>query len=655
MSQLLAMSFDSPASPSITLKGVSHAAGQAVPYGWGFAWYPAGDYAALVIKDPTSIGDNAMTKVLRDWDRFQATVFVCHVTGAAQRRTQEDTHPFSRSFAGRDWVIAHSGTLAPGFADKLALGVPPAFEPIGHTDTEWLFCWLLNHLQARNARRLADVSWGTLHGWLKEINVLGSANILFTDGQDVVVYHDNDCFNGLWWVRSTPPHSHMELENQSIQLDLGDFVDVNRTRLLFSTEPLSDDDWQPMQGGQMMVVRRAAVMWDSAAPSANGTRDLADPSSGSHLAAGQDVTAPSSPTPAATLAAVDDAVIALAPPTRPAVPVGEGLSGELTPGAAEQPRRHGASIPEKGRLLSLSHITRYTYQRPVERSTHVFRLHPINVRGQEILKHSLEISTEAYRREYDDVFGNRVTRLVVERPFNEMVLESRALIRLRPELATWHSLTRRRVTIPLVWMPWQRQMMLPYLLPPELPETQLRELSDFAMSFVARNDYDLLDTMVDMNMTIYRDFSYISGSTSLQTTPFDVYIKRHGVCQDFANLLICLARLLNVPARYMVGYIYTGGDYENKVQSDASHAWVELYLPWVGWCGLDPTNGCLVSTDHIRVAYGRNYRDATPTSGTIFSGGAGETMTVEVQVNEVEEAATDASPPLPTVSQQQSQ
>lgn len=89
-------------------------------------------------------------------------------------------------------------------------------------------------------------------------------------------------------------------------------------------------------------------------------------------------------------------------------------------------------------------------------------------------------------------------------------------------------------------------------------------------------------------------------------------------------------------APYRVGYIYTGANYENKVQSEASHAWVELYLPWNGWRGFDPTNGCMAGTDHVRVACGRNYRDATPTTGTIYKGQGGvETLDVEVRVEDV--------------------
>jgi transglutaminase-like putative cysteine protease len=181
-------------------------------------------------------------------------------------------------------------------------------------------------------------------------------------------------------------------------------------------------------------------------------------------------------------------------------------------------------------------------------------------------------------------------------------------------------------------MPWQRQVLQPFLLPPELPESNLEELTEYAMSFVKRNDYDLLDTLLDINATIFKEYEYRQGSTTIFTTPFEVYANRRGVCQDFTNLFICLARLLSVPARYQCGYIYTGPKNPNQVQSEASHAWLQVYLPEVGWKGFDPTNGILTQTDHVRVAVGRNYRDATPTSGTIYVGGGPETLEVDVKV-----------------------
>jgi transglutaminase-like putative cysteine protease len=191
-----------------------------------------------------------------------------------------------------------------------------------------------------------------------------------------------------------------------------------------------------------------------------------------------------------------------------------------------------------------------------------------------------------------------------------------------------------RTAIPINWMPWQHQLMQPYLLPPELPQTQLIELHEYAMSFVERNDYDLVDALLDMNQSIYSDYTYESGSTTVASTAFDAYTARKGVCQDFTNLFICLARLLGVPARYVCGYLYTGPKHENRAMGEATHAWAQVYLPEAGWKGFDPTNGVLTQTDHIRVAVGRNYVDATPTSGTIFVGGGAETLEVTVTVEE---------------------
>jgi transglutaminase-like putative cysteine protease len=82
------------------------------------------------------------------------------------------------------------------------------------------------------------------------------------------------------------------------------------------------------------------------------------------------------------------------------------------------------------------------------------------------------------------------------------------------------------------------------------------------------------------------------------------------------------------------GYIYTGNHGHARATSDASHAWVQLYIPNIGWKGSDPTNGVLPQTDHVRVAYGRHYRDTTPTTGTLY-GNANETLSVDVEVNDV--------------------
>jgi transglutaminase-like putative cysteine protease/predicted glutamine amidotransferase len=569
----MAMCFDSGASPQVRFSHIPEVVSpEQVPCGWGFGWYPEGDRAACVVKDPISRGDGAMVRMLQDWSHFRSTVFLSFALGAADRRSQQDTHPFQLRHAGRDWLLSHNGKLE-NYAEQLPLN---CYEPAGNTDSEHVLCWLGGQLREHGAERLSDLGWERLHQMLRHVNELGSANLVLTDGIDLVFYHDCNGHHQVLWTRRLPTVRPAQLRTGLLSLDLDDAVEHNRTAVIFSTLPPEDEEWVRMHPGQMLVARRGTLMWNS------------------H---------PDSP---------------------------HQMMSTGAPVSAAAPR----AISRTYRVL---HETVYRYTRAVERSSHTLRLRPLFDGYQQIVEHRLDISVPCTRRDYEDVFGNQVVSLEVEQPFEELCIRAESVVKLSEPL--WHQqeVPRNRVSIPLVWMPWQRTMMAPYLLPPELPENQLLELSDFAMAAVERCDYHLMDTLIHLNELISRDFTYLPRSTTLATTPFEVLTNRYGVCQDFTNLFICLARLLAIPARYRVGYIRTGADYANQIQSEASHAWVECFLPWIGWVGFDPTNGKVVDLDHIRVACGRTFVDATPTSGTLFGGGEGETLSVLVRTELLEE------------------
>ncbi|MDF1664222.1 MAG: class II glutamine amidotransferase [Planctomycetota bacterium] len=478
MTQLLAMSFDNPSSPSIRLKTRKISK---VPRrrGWGLAWYPSKDSAAAVVKDPESIGDNAMTKVLNEWKRFRSTVFVSHIVGAAQRRTQQDTHPFSRSYAGCSWVFAHNGTLERGYEKGLSLGEEPIYEPMGRTDSEHAFCWLMGELRQRKVRRLADLGWPELHKLFLKINQYGTTNLLLTDGQDLVAYRDKDAFRELYWIRRLPPHPELKIGNAQFSIDVNDALDVSRTMVLFSSSVLSKEEWNLLPPGEMIVARRGHIRWSSA-----NVKDMAQPLS-----------------------------------------VSVALAGTALPTSIQSQVRQDSSVAQtekEERILTALHETTYIYKDPVELSNHMLRLKPLNDENQELLDFSLEVSPDCMSIDFEDVFGNRVTRLEIEEDYTKWKVTARSKVRVKraQSLRTYYP---ERMIIPLVWMPWQREMMQPYLLPPELAPSQLRELSEFALSFVERQDADLVETLLDMNKTIYRDFKYIPNSTNLETTPFEVY------------------------------------------------------------------------------------------------------------------------------------
>ncbi len=286
------------------------------------------------------------------------------------------------------------------------------------------------------------------------------------------------------------------------------------------------------------------------------------------------------------------------------------------------------------RRLRVTHTTRYSYDRPILRSVHKLRLCPVSERNQRVLSHKLTIHPDVPIVEYEDVFGNWVAQIEIDAPYTELTLSADSLVEIN-EVDPF-SFTRKKIrpAFPLDWMPWEQAMLDPYLRPLELPDTEIAELFAYAMTFVEGNGRDLVETLFAINLSLFRDYQYVPGSTTLATTPYDVFLSKQGVCQDFANLFICLARLLGIPARYVCGYLYTGNVGEQRARSDSTHAWVQLYLPGIGWKGFDPTNGVLPALSHVRVAYGRHYRDATSTSGTLYTS-ANETMAIDVTVTDV--------------------
>lgn len=605
-SDILALSFDGPSSPSIKVKLPEQLYGSH-PLGWGIAWFPGDAQAALVKKDPVARGTDVELEKSADWEVFRSTIFFCKAKGAAKGYTHHETQPFSRSYAGHDWIFMHNGDLDKAALAELHQDKSRLLEPVGRTDSELAFCFLLGKVMETDARKLSDVPPEMLHGWFKQLDALGSADMCISDGTTLATFYGTRSTRALYYTRHQPPTDAQSYHSETILLDLNDPRDMFRTGFMVSSTLYNAGQWLTMQPGQLLLARRGSIVWDSH-PNTQQMALFQHPDQVNPLTQQMQFFGATQ----AEQAQRHHAVVNIRSITR--TPSGEPLTY---------------------RMFDLTHSTRYQYTQPVEHSTHTFRLQPLEDPVQETVHASLSISVEGEETRYEDVFGNQSIHYSINQPYTDLVITSTSRVKVYASPPDDHSLMLRRSSIPLVWMPWQRQMMTPYLLPPELPETQLRELTGYAMACVERNDYNVMDTLKDMNLSIYRDYRYMPGTTSLNTTPFEVYASRQGVCQDFANLFICLARLLSIPARYRMGYIHTAHDHENTIQSDASHAWVEIYLPYVGWRGFDPTNGCMVNQDHVRVACGRNYNDATPTSGTIFKGGGVETLSVDVKMVEV--------------------
>jgi transglutaminase-like putative cysteine protease/predicted glutamine amidotransferase len=621
---LLSVSLDCPASLNIEFSTKLQKSPDMK--GHGFAWYPEDGNATLISKDALSFSESGKPKTLVDWKRFRSSTFFINLHGASETGTLETTQPFSKPVGGKDWLFMMQGRADINEVRKILSKQNPFYEPIGSSVAEAVFCLILNRVQNRTNKKLHEIGWKTLHKWFSEINSFGACNFYISDGLTIAIYKGNNTEN-IYHLRRVPPFETTKIfdEKKRIELDFCNSVDILRTQYIFSTSPLSSENWKEMQSNQLIAVKRGAVIYNSESkkviaktlPEDGLLRNIANNNSEIKVTHNNQHT------------------------SLVFTPQEMQLSAEILKDfeAKKSDSEYNFYINtlnhEDARLIKVTHKTVYKYTEAIERSEHIFKLMPQYSRYQQLLKFSLDVSVEVEQMIYRDTFDNDVVHMIIEKPYSELSIESKSLVRIHKIDPDDLSFTLRKTQIPYAWMPWQRQMMQAYLLPPELPETQLRELTDYAMSFVDRNDNKLFETLIDINRSIYKDYKYKQGVTDFNTTAFDVYAERHGVCQDFANLLICLARLLSVPARYRMGYIYTGADYENKIQSEATHAWVELYIPYIGWRGFDPTNGKMVDQDYVRVACGRNYIDATPTSGTIYKGGGDETLEVEVKTEVV--------------------
>lgn len=589
MPNYLGMSFEGELAPSFDLHCLRP--GRKPPDGWGIGYYPGGEPSASVLKEPTPPEGSIRSELVKAWEHLASSLFLLHIRIATWGHISDaNTQPFSRSWGGRDWLLAHGGSLR----DRLTPDASSPFEPVGSTDTETMFCELLNRMAKKGWKSLGEADPATLREWFAELNRHGTVTTLLTDGHDLCAYADINEVGKLYVWELLPPYGNLEFGDADLRIDLTRRGVRSRKGVILCSDQLEPAPggnpipWRQLEPGHLLVIRQGKIRTE------------------------------------------------IAPDVKP------GKGSPDTPALSSHSAQKRTKVAEIQRFF-VTHRTEYNYSKAVERSSHAFRLLPVHDRLQTLINNQLTITVDGeklpngVRGEFEDVFGNRTRKVVIERPYSVLTIESASTVEVLDTDPLSFRPIHARTTIPLVWMPWQRQVLQPFLLPQELPESELSELVDYAMSFVKRNDFDLFDTLLDINSTIFKEYEYRQGATNVYTTPFEVYVNRKGVCQDFTNLFICLARLLGVPARYVCGYIYTGPKHPNQRQAEASHAWIQVYLPEIGWKGFDPTNGILTQTDHIRVAVGRTYVDATPTSGTIYVGGGGERLDVEVRMLKVVE------------------
>ena len=283
---------------------------------------------------------------------------------------------------------------------------------------------------------------------------------------------------------------------------------------------------------------------------------------------------------------------------------------------------------------NVTHVTRYTYRATVELTTGLLRLKPVSRDGQILESFSLKTDPPCLPpSERIDAFGNAVLSLRIEKPHRELTVEADSRVRIeRPSVLElsppWETVASEALTVPSLGSDCPAIALYP---------SRALSLFDGATAY-ARTSFTegrpVYEAAMELTHRIRADFVYDPEATEVSTPAHVAFQQRRGVCQDFANIMVAALRGLGLPALYVSGYIRTipPAGKERLAGADASHAWVSLWCGGsMGWMDFDPTNAIAVHNDHVEVARGRDYSDASPIVSMVLSSGSHD-LEVEVDV-----------------------
>jgi len=269
---------------------------------------------------------------------------------------------------------------------------------------------------------------------------------------------------------------------------------------------------------------------------------------------------------------------------------------------------------------NILHVTRYQYATPARDSFNVVRLQPMTTEQQTVEQFELKVTPAARVRHYLDFYSNVTHHFEIPDPHQALTIEGVLTARNRAP-----------------WIPAQDAALFP-----------LRRIGEAASGFrcyeflnastyvdldpatcrLALDAIDGCDDVWQAALAVLRFMqgylAYLTNSTTVHTHMREVLARRQGVCQDFAHVALGLYRALRIPALYVSGYLATES-------ASATHAWVEVFIPGVGWCGLDPTHNRPVDENYLKIAVGRDYDDVAPVTGH-YKGSLDRKMEVTVTI-----------------------
>jgi len=282
-------------------------------------------------------------------------------------------------------------------------------------------------------------------------------------------------------------------------------------------------------------------------------------------------------------------------------------------------------------IYDVTHITEYEYGDTVPECFNIVRLYPRPIFDQNCKSHVLEIEPRPRQLvQRLDFFGNLIEQFSIDFPHGSLKVTSRNSVdvtsRSYPDFdktPAWETIANANLV---------NDLMASQLVRNSPHVRRSDELAQYALVSFTK-DRPIAEAALDLTRRIFEDFEFDPLATTVSTPVEEVFRNRRGVCQDFAHFQIGCFRSLNLPARYVSGYLRTVPPLGQTrlVGADASHAWVSVYSGTDQWIDFDPTNNVVPQTDHISIAWGRDYADVCPIQG-VFTGGGQTLMRVSVDV-----------------------
>ncbi|NIJ45592.1 transglutaminase-like putative cysteine protease [Wenyingzhuangia heitensis] len=311
-------------------------------------------------------------------------------------------------------------------------------------------------------------------------------------------------------------------------------------------------------------------------------------------------------------------------------------------------------------VYDVIHSTVYDYEEGVTFCHNIAILKPKHILGQNLIDYQLEISPKPTEfSEKKDFFGNTITRFSIQEHHKQLKVVATSKVDRNvsecKDIEKFEEAKKITLTKTLELLKGvsdaildARQYQLESILINNINDT----IKNYALESF-KPDRSVFDASFELMQRIFKDFEFNTTFSNVATPISEVMKEKKGVCQDFAQIAIACLRSVNLPARYISGYIETlpPPGKEKLIGTDASHAWFSVYIPTFGWVDFDPTNDQIPKDQHIVVAWGRDYYDVAPLKGVLYSSGR---STLKVSVDIRPEDGYPVQDPK-TTTQQQSQ